>query len=237
MSEAIFCIAFFVAYTVQGITGFAGNMFAMPVGIYTLGMGESIAVLNAMGVMACGLLSLLNFKSIDWHELGRIIGVMLPFMLVGIWVDNVVSLGALLRVYGLIIMGVGLYNLVSKRQRFLPSWAQWVVLAAAGLIQGMFISGGALLVIYAVQKIQDKHRFRATLSMVWTVLNLLYAGIAFQGGAFTPVVVNVVLACIPLAALATVLGNWVGKRISKEHFLKIAYAVLALIGALLLFSA
>ena len=101
----------------------------------------------------------------------------------------------------------------------------------------MFISGGALLVIYAVQKIQDKHRFRATLSMVWTVLNLLYAGIAFQGGAFTPVVVNVVLACIPLAALATVLGNWVGKRISKEHFLKIAYAVLALIGALLLFSA
>ena len=166
MEKVLFSVAFFFAYTVQAVTGFAGNIFAMPVGTHLLGLHSSVAILNTLGFFACGLLAVMNIKHVNWRELGKIVGTMLPFVLVGIWLDTILPLDVLLRVYGLIIVLVGAKNLISKRQRFLPEWALWGVLVSAGLIQGMFVSGGALLVIYAMQKMTDKQQFRTTLSMV-----------------------------------------------------------------------
>ena len=119
-----------------------------------------------------------------------------------------------------------------KRQ--LPEWALWIILALAGLIQGMFVSGGALLVIYAVQKLRDQQEFRITLSLIWTVLNFIYACIAFQQGHFTGDVVQIIVMCIPLAIVATVLGNKLQKKISREKFLKLTYVLLLFIGVVLL---
>ena len=49
MEKVLFAAAFFVAYTIQAVTGFAGNIFAMPVGTHVMGLSSSVAVLNAMG--------------------------------------------------------------------------------------------------------------------------------------------------------------------------------------------
>ena len=234
MEKALFLAAFFFAYTVQAITGFAGNIFAMPVGTHLLGLGSSVAVLNAMGFFACGLLGIMNIKHVNWRELAKIVLTMLPFVLVGIWLDTLLPLHVLLKIYGLVILLVGAKNLLSKRQKFLPEWALWIVLALAGLIQGMFVSGGALLVIYTVQKIKDRQQFRSTLSMVWAILNFIYAAIAFQQGSLTADVVQVVLMCIPLAVLATFLGNRLQRHISQERFLKLTYGLLLCIGLVLI---
>ena len=201
---------FLFGYTVQAITGFAGNIFCMPVGTLTLGLQSSVSILNATGFLACTVLAVLNIRSIHWRELGKIVGVMLPFVVLGAWLDSVVPLHALLKIYGLVILAVGIKNLVQRKQSFLPEWALWGVLVAAGLIQGMFVSGGALLVIYAVQKLTDKDQFRATLSavwsilnLVWSILNLLYAGAQLYQGHFTHEVWVMVLCCVPLIVLAT----------------------------------
>ena len=44
MEKYLFWGAFFFAYLINGITGFAGNIFAMPVGMSTIGHETSIAV-------------------------------------------------------------------------------------------------------------------------------------------------------------------------------------------------
>ena len=181
MEKALFLAAFFFAYTVQAITGFAGNIFAMPVGTTLLGLESTVSILNAMGFFACGLLTALNIKSVNWRELGKILGAMIVFMVLGIWLDT----------------WCPAYPVEDLRRdhrdhRYQePGGAPAEVHAGMGavdhsrsgrLIQGMFVSGGALLVIYAVQKLRDQQQFRITLSAVWTVLNLIYAGIAFQQG-------------------------------------------------------
>ena len=208
MEKALFLAAFFFAYTVQAVTGFAGNIFAMPVGTTLLGLSPTVSILNAMGFFACGLLAVLNIKHVNWREFGKIIAVMIVF--------------------------IGAKNLIFTRQKFLPEWALWIILALAGLIQGMFVSGGALLVIYAVQKLRDQQEFRITLSLIWTVLNFIYACIAFQQGHFTGDVVQIIVMCIPLAIVATVLGNKLQKKISREKFLKLTYVLLLFIGVVLL---
>lgn len=234
VKNVIFLAVFLFGYTVQAITGFAGNIFCMPVGTLTLGLQSSVSILNATGFLACTVLAVLNIRSIHWRELGKIVGVMLPFVVLGAWLDSVVPLHALLKIYGLVILAVGIKNLVQRKQSFLPEWALWGVLAAAGLIQGMLVSGGALLVIYAVQKLTDKDQFRATLSAVWSILNLLYAGAQLYQGHFTHEVWVMVLCCVPLIVLATVVGGKLAKRISQERFLKLTYVLLLVIGTVLL---
>lgn len=237
MEKVLFLIAFFVAYTVQAVTGFAGNIFAMPVGTTLLGLNSTVAILNAMGVFACGLLTLLNLKSVNWRELGKILAVMTVFMLIGIWLDTLIPLDMLLRIYGGIIVIVGLKNLLITNQKLLPEWALWIILALAGLIQGMFVSGGAFLVIYAIQKLQDRQQFRITLSATWAILNCIYAVIAAQQGHFTGDVIQIILMCVPLALVATFLGSKLQAKISQEKFLKFTYVLLLFIGATLLITA
>ena len=234
MEKALFLAAFFFAYTVQAVTGFAGNIFAMPVGATLLGLSPTVSILNAMGFFACGLLAVLNIKHVNWREFGKIIAVMIVFMVVGIWLDTLMPLHVLLKIYGAVIVFIGAKNLIFTRQKFLPEWALWIILALAGLIQGMFVSGGALLVIYAVQKLTDKDQFRATLSAVWSILNLLYAGAQLYQGHFTHEVWVMVLCCVPLIVLATVVGGKLAKRISQERFLKLTYVLLLVIGTVLL---
>ena len=222
VKNVIFLAVFLFGYTVQAITGFAGNIFCMPVGTLTLGLQSSVSILNATGFLACTVLAVLNIRSIHWRELGKIVGVMLPFVVLGAWLDSVVPLHALLKIYGLVILAVGIKNLVQRKQSFLPEWALWGVLAAA------------LLVIYAVQKLTDKEQFRATLSAVWSILNLLYAGAQLYQGHFTHEVWVMVLCCVPLIVLATVVGGKLAKRISQERFLKLTYVLLLVIGTVLL---
>ncbi|MGI6045647.1 MAG: sulfite exporter TauE/SafE family protein [Eggerthellaceae bacterium] len=236
MEQVIFAVAFFAAYTIQAITGFAGNVFSMPVATMFFGLDAAVAILNTTSFLACGLLAVLNYRHIVWKELGKIAGIMLPFVILGIWLDSVIPLPALLKIFGVVVILVGIRNLLTKEQRFMPEWLMILIIMLAGLIQGMFVSGGALLVIYAIQKFQDKLKFRATLSALWAIFNLFYALIALYRGYFTVEVVSLIIICIPLAMLATFLGARLIKHISQQKFLIFVYWLLIAIGVLLIFS-
>lgn len=79
-----------------------------------------------------------------------------------------------------------------------------------------------------------QEQFRATLSAVWSILNLLYAGAQLYQGHFTHEVWVMVLCCVPLIVLATAMGGKLAKRISQERFLKLTYVLLLVIGTVLL---
>lgn len=59
----------------------------------------------------------------------------------------------LVPLYGAIIVGAALKSLIFKQSASaLPNWIAIPVLLGAGVIHGMFASGGALLVVYLVAK-------------------------------------------------------------------------------------
>ena len=145
MEKALFAGAFFLAYTLQAITGFAGNIFAMPVGTHLMGLSSSVAVLNIMGFFACGLLAVLNLKSIQWRELGKIVGVMTPFVLLGIWLDTLLPLEVLLKIFGVVVIAIGVRNLVENRVDLAKSRNVIVVSLIISLALGItFSAAGAI---------------------------------------------------------------------------------------------
>jgi len=75
------------------------------------------------------------------------------------------------KIYAVIIILIALKNILLKKDFELGKLLSIVILIMAGVIHGMFVSGGSLLVIYAVYTFKDKNIFRATLAPVWVILN------------------------------------------------------------------
>ena len=114
LERIIFTTVFFFAFTLNAITGFAGGIITMPVGIATLGIHNSIAVMNVLGFCASAFIVISGFKHINWKEVRKITLTMVVFLILGIWLINNVPLDFLLRIYGIFIILVGLKNLIQK---------------------------------------------------------------------------------------------------------------------------
>lgn len=236
MKEFVFLIVLFFANVIQAITGFAGTVLAMPPSIFLLGMNDAKVVLNIMALISGFLIAVSGLKKIQWKELLKMIVFMLAGMAGGVAICTFVeSNSLLLRIYGIIIVLIALKNIFIKKELDLPKWALIIVLLLAGIVHGMFVSGGALLVIYAVQVIKDKEEFRATVAPVWVVLNSILMVTQITQGQFNSGNIRlIIVSIIPLLA-ATWLGTKIARKVSQKAFLYITYVLLLISGCSLIF--
>ena len=232
----LFQLVFFFANTVQAITGFAGTVLAMPPSTYLLGLDNAKVVLNAMAWVSGLMIAIMNYRYINWKELAKIVVFMIAGMFAGMEICRVInSDSTLLTIYGFVILAIALKNLLVKKETDLPQAALYLVLLAAGVIHGMFVSGGALLVIYAVQVLKDKNEFRATVAPVWVVLNTFMMITQYRSGLFTTENVQLIAVSILPLFLATWLGGKLAQRLNQNVFLNLTYILLIISGVSLVF--
>lgn len=123
-------------------------------------------------------------------------------------------------------MLIALKKMLIKKEIRMTGWMLNSILLAAGIIHGMFVSGGALLVVYATAVLKEKESFRATVASVWVVLNtgLMISDIS-QGYMTSSVVKMTGISIIPLF-LAIYVGNKIHEKIDQKSFMKITYLLL-----------
>ena len=130
------------------------------------------------------------------------------------------------------IIVIALKKLISKNEnkKELPQWFMICILLAAGMIHGMFVSGGALLVVYATLVLKDKEEFRATVALIWVTTGF-YITIpqALTGGFNSHVLSLLIVGVIPVFA-GTSIGTKMVKKISQDAFMNITYILLLLSG-------
>lgn len=233
MTTFFYILSLVFANVIQGITGFAGNILAMPGCVMVLGVEMARGTLNLLSLVSGIVMTVWFRKHIRWRECGRMLLFIMPGIVAGLWIYNSFPAKGLLIPYGIVVALIGAWYLYSRREAPLPKAALVVVVLAAGLIQGMFVSGGPLLVIYAVTVLHDKEEFRATLSAVWLALNALIFVQSLFSGLVTPEVCHYALVgVIPLVA-ATLIGGLLQKRIRQAAFMKLTYVLLIVSGILL----
>ena len=234
MTTFLYILALFAANIIQGITGFAGNVLAMPPCALLLGVDDARGTLNILAMLSGLFMSVWFRKDIAWRELGKILLLVSPGIVFGVWAFNYFPGDSLLMYYGGIVAAIGIWYLVGQRDIPIPKPIMLAVLFAGGVMQGMFVSGGPLVVIYAVTILRDKKKFRATLSAVWLVLNFAVFCQALFAGKVTPSVVDYTLiGLVPLIA-ATILGGLLQKRLNQNVFMKLTYVLLIVSGCMLL---
>lgn len=233
--DALFLLVLFAANTIQAVTGFAGTVLAMPASMMLIGADEARVVLNAMALISCLWLGVQHRRHIRWRELASMVGFMMVGMAVGLLLYHALPLAPLQRLYGLFIIAVALKNLLIPSTREPRSWMMTVILLGSGVIHGLFVSGGALLVVYAAARLKDKDEFRATVACVWVVLNTVMGAQQVAAGEWTTHALVITAASLPALALAVFLGNRLQRRISQRAFLTLTYVLLAISGVSILF--
>lgn len=234
VSSILFLIVILMANTIQVLTGFAGNMLAMPFSIQLIGVNEAKTVLNVFTLVACSYLWWKNRAYVNRKVFTKIVIIMIIGMLLGMWLFEVLPTDFLLTAYAVLIIIISLYKMFCKKQIRVSEFFMIFVILIAGIIHGMFVSGGALLVIYAVSVLKDKKEFRATLSPVWVILAIILMFSHARSGFYTSNTITLIgLSMIPLI-ISIWLGNKLFDKINQKMFLKITYVLLLISGLSLL---
>ncbi|KAE8130158.1 sulfite exporter TauE/SafE family protein [Bifidobacterium tibiigranuli] len=230
MRDALFLAVLFATNVIQAITGFAGTVLAMPASMLLIGTGEARVILNAMAFASCLWIGIQDRRHIRWRELARIVGFMAIGMAVGILLYGVLPLAPMQKAYGIFIILVAVRGLFFSERANPRRWVLIAILLLAGVVHGLFVSGGALLVMYAVVVLRDKNEFRATVSCVWVVLNAFMGAQQVVAGEWNEHALMLAALGLPLLAVSIVVGNRLQQRISQHAFLLLTYVLLIISG-------
>jgi uncharacterized protein len=124
-----------------------------------------------------------------------------------------------------------LYHALRQGERKLPS-RLW--LALSGLVHGLFVCGGPFLIYYASRLNLTKGKFRTNLLAIWLIMDAILLGAYAAFGQVHLVHLTQAIRLLPTLAIGIVIGEWVHKRISNRGFLLFIYALLLVLGVLLL---
>lgn len=235
--EIIFLIVIFLSNIIQAVTGFAGTVLAMPPSLQLVGADVAKPVLNLAALGICLVIAIMHYKDINWKELLiMIIAVGAGFAL-GFGVELLPINGDfLLKLYGVVIVSIALlYIFVPVEKMDVPKWVLIIILFLGGVLHKLYVSGGPLVVIYALKRFKDKHQFRATLSVMWIILNLINFGQHIANGLFVPHIWLLVGLSFAVSALSFLIGHFLVKKLNINQFMKVTYVLLFISGFSLLF--
>lgn len=210
VKKILFLLVVFLTNIIQGITGFAGTMLAMPPSVMLVGFDTAKPILNALGLLSgFALRSVLAGRE-------RVMYIML---------GAVVILTAVSGIYKTFLKKGGGHSHGKA--------VSAVLLIAAGVTHGLFVCGGPLLVSYMTGKVGDKQEFRTTLSACWIVLNGIILTDDIRAGLWNKNML--LLFCISAVILfaAMFIGSLLCKKMSRGLFMKTTYILLIVSGALL----
>ena len=248
-NQILFYIVILLTNIIHGITGFAGTILAMPPSLMLVGYDIAKPILNVLAIFSGVYVFAGNYKSINWKELARIVVVMALGIVGAVYIKGlfVGKEHLLYKLLGLLVIGLsvqGFYKLVHKPEPDAKKPAEgqtaarnagtYALLVLAGIIHGLFVSGGPLLTGYMTKRIHDKTVFRATISTVWIFLNTLVFLEDVQAGLWVPSTVKMLGISVPFLLAGMFIGSKLVTRMSQLVFMKLTYVLLFISGLSLL---
>ncbi len=232
---AIVCFANWV----EALAGFGSTLFALVLGAYFFPLEQLVPTLVPLNLLLSAYIVFRHPAGVDWKILGRQI---LPWAgagtVVGVLVFGKIPQKELKLVFGAVVAGLALFELGRFRTEAkaapLSGFAGAGWLLGGGLMQGLYASGGPMIVYFSSRSFTDKYRFRSTLSMLWLILNLaVFAGLALKG-ELTSQTLRLSAWMLAPVGLGIALGEWSHSRVPERAFRKLTYGLLFVAGISLL---
>lgn len=258
LENTLFFVVILASNVIQGVTGFAGTILAMPFSLQLVGYNVAVPILNALGLLSGIYVFVQSRKLVQWKELGKILIVMSPALFLGILLKNYMArydkaIYIILGILVLLIAITGLGKMILERKNAKKdkldaeiidaandsnnvknAVLMFSLLVASGLVHGMFVCGGPLLISYLTKKIKDRGAFRATISTVWIFLNGLILITHATTGLWQAETIKTGLISVPFLLLGMFFGGILYKRMSQKAFMILTYILLLISGLSLL---
>ena len=236
----LFVIAITLGFAVRGGAGFGGGIVAVPLLALIAPLSVVVPFTSALNTIASVLYGTANWRKVEWRELARIAPYAVVGAIVGIALLAHIDSRPLSRVFGVFVMAYAAYMLYSAGEmpaisrRYLTPIA--AVLSVIGGAIGSLFGGGAgpVFVMYLNALKIEKDRFRATLTLLMIALGFTRITGYATLGMYTPAVLSMLVASLPLMLLGGWLGNRIVRRFNQRRFNQAVGCVIFLSGILLI---
>ncbi len=227
-----------LAHTVETTLGFGSTLIALALGIHLLPLETLVPMLVVLGLLQSLWLVGRWFRHIDWKVLLlNILPLAAAGTAIGIFSREIAAENTLKAILGGFIIIVSLAELAVLFIRKTPSGElRWFfglpLLIGGGIFHGLFATGGPPIVYYASRRLMTQQSFRATLSMLWLVLNTGLAITFLAGGQLDGNKAVMTAAVLPGLAAGVLLGSFI--RVKEFWFKGLTYLFLFFTGFILL---
>jgi uncharacterized protein len=168
-----------LAFAVEAALGFGATVLAMTLGAFFVSPKVLLPALLPLNVVLSAVIVSRSWRSVDLRLLlRRVLPPMVLGMPIGMAILRFADGPTLIRILGAIVAFLSLLELLRRSSVPLRPAIERACIGAAGVIHGAFGTGGPLVVYAMGRVVDDKARFRATLSSLWLLLNIVL-GIGF----------------------------------------------------------
>ncbi|WP_089952725.1 sulfite exporter TauE/SafE family protein [Limnohabitans sp. 2KL-3] len=225
-----------LGYTVLGLTGFGSALVIVPLLAWQWPLPQVVALTLLMDVPASAFHSGLNWRQVQWRELGRLVPGLVLGTLLGLWLMPHLQARWPLLLLGLYVAAVGVNALrpAAKRTRLpAPRWA-YPVGTAIGLVEMLFGTAGPLVVAWLSRRVADVQQMRASTPMIITVAaSTVLVGMGWEGRLSSDVLWQRWLVLMGVALCGVWLGHRVAHRVPVARLRQIICGLLVVSGLML----
>jgi uncharacterized membrane protein YfcA len=156
-------------------------------------------------------------------------------LLVGIIAFQYIEGDLLKKLFGILVILLSLrelYRHLRNRQDQIPlsNLTAKACVVSAGIVHGIYASGGPLL-IYTVSRLNlSKSVFRSTLAAVWLIFSVILTAFYLIAGKLTAHSIRFILILLPMILFGILLGEWLHHRIDENRFKIFVFTVLLFAG-------
>lgn len=245
MIETKFAILFlivFVANAVEAVTGFGSTIIAITLGAHMYDMKHLLYVLVPLNLVLSSYIVIRHRRRIDRETLFKyILPQVAGGVIVGRLIFEFVHGDALKLVFGIFVLTFSVYEITilarrsaGHNDRPLGNIQGFFWLFSGGLMQGIYASGGPMVVYFASRRLRDKGAFRSTLSSLWLTVNIfLTASYAVQGSVTGATLLDS-LKLLAALLMGMAAGEWLHSRIPELQFRMFVFILLMVAGASLI---
>jgi uncharacterized membrane protein YfcA len=226
------------AYFVRGIVGFGSGLLAVPLLALFLPLQTVVPLVLVLDFSAALAMSHNARAHVRWNEIVPLLPTTLIGVIIGVTLLVSLPREPLLATLALFTMLFGLRYLLNLHgdRRVSRGWSVPAGLSG-GLIGALFGTGGPPYVIYLTHRIKDKSQLRATLSGLFLLDGSFRVVTFLVTGLLGTHLLPLLLALVPVMALALYLGHRVHVNISHRQMLMLVGTLLLVSGGSLLMKA
>ena len=212
MTLAILAMIALVAFATEGAIGFGGTVITACLGAQLVPLDVLLPAFVPLNLAMSAWLLTSGRDAIAWRVLVRTIA--LPVAVgaaVGLALFHLPAKAALAAVFGGFVAVLAVVQLVRPASRALSRGWQRAFLVAGGIAHGLFGTGGPLIVYVTRRELADKRAFRATLAVLWLVLNTALLANFLALGLYSRHTAELG----GVVGLTLLPGLWLGERIHR----------------------
>jgi len=229
-----------LAFTVEAALGFGATLVSVTLGALVTPVERILPAFIPINMLLSLRLTAANRQHVRWRILFR--RIMLPMacgMPLGIFAFATFDADLLVRIFGGCVLALASAEIVRMLRaraavKPFPPPLAFGLLVLAGVMHGAFGTGGPMVVYVSGRVLPDKSEFRATLSALWLLLNIVLFASHIIAGRVTRETPLLSLLLVPALVGGLYFGNLLHDRIPAEAFRRVVFVMLALVGVVLL---